>query len=339
MLAMKAPGRRISISLLSVMVGAALITIGPSAQPAVAASDIEQCFIDSINDARADAGVAALEWVEDLVAYTRQHSADMAAAGELVHSTSSEMSAALPSGWTAWAENIGWQSNPALPDCSTMFDSFMDSAGHRDNLMNPAFEFAVTGVYIDGAGQLWTTHVFFSNPDYSPNFEGTFADDDGSPFQADIEKIAAAGITSGCTPERFCPGQSVTRGQMAAFLNRALELPAAGDFGFVDAGGLFSDDINRVAAAGITSGCSADRYCPSELITRAQMAAFMTRALDLPPAPSAGFSDTVGHSFADEIDRLSAAGVTLGCGGGQFCPNDPVTRGQMAAFLVRGLDL
>lgn len=337
---MKAPGGRTSIlSVLFMLIGALLVTLGPTAQPALAASDVEQCFIDSINEARAAEGVAALEWVEDLVDYTREHSADMAASGGLFHSTSAEMSAALPSGWTSWAENIGWQSNPSLPDCSTMFDSFMNSTGHRDNLMNPAFQFAATGVYIDGAGQLWTTHVFFSNPDYSPNFEGTFADDDGSPFQEYIEKIAAAGITGGCTPDRFCPGQSVTRAQMAAFLNRALDLPAAEDFGFVDVGGMFSDDINRVAAAAITSGCSPDRYCPSDLITRAQMAAFMTRALDLPPSPSAGFSDTAGHAFADEIDRLSAAGVTLGCGGGQFCPNEPVTRGQMAAFLVRGLDL
>jgi len=43
-------------------------------------------------------------------------------------------------------------------------------------------------------------------------------------FEADIAKIAEAGITKGCNPEgtEFCPGDPVTRGQMAAFLNRAL---------------------------------------------------------------------------------------------------------------------
>ncbi len=330
-------------SAFALLVGAVFITQASFATPALGAADVEQCFLDSINEARAAEGVAQLEWAEEIAPYTREHSADMAAGGGLVHSTTAELDAVLPSGWTSWGENVGWESNPNLPDCSTLFDSFMSSAGHRANLMNPAFQYATTGVYVDGSGQLWTTQVFFSNPTYSvgtpTEFEGSFADDDGSPFQQEIEKIAAAGITSGCKPDRFCPDASVTRGQMAAFLNRALQLPDAGDAGFVDTAGTFSDDINRIAAAGITSGCGPDRYCPSDVITRAQMAVFMTRALSLPPASPAGFADTLGHPFADEIDRIAAAGVTLGCSDTAFCPDDPVTRGQMAAFLVRGLDL
>ena len=55
----------------------------------------------------------------------------------------------------------------------------------------------------------------------------SFIDDDGSTFENDIAKLAAAGITAGCNPptnDRFCPEQSVTRGQMAAFLRRAANL-------------------------------------------------------------------------------------------------------------------
>ena len=58
---------------------------------------------------------------------------------------------------------------------------------------------------------------------------GSFGDDDGSVHEADIEAIAAEGITRGCNPpqnDRFCPDDPVTRGQMAAFLVRALDLPA-----------------------------------------------------------------------------------------------------------------
>jgi len=54
-----------------------------------------------------------------------------------------------------------------------------------------------------------------------------FVDDEGSMFEADIERIAAAGITMGCNPptnDRFCPNDYVTRGQMAAFLARGLDL-------------------------------------------------------------------------------------------------------------------
>lgn len=317
-----------------------IVTLLWLANPAgAAATDVEQCFIDSINAERAATGAAPLTWAEDIADYTRDHSAAMAASGGIYHSTSSELNAALPSGWTSWGENVGWHSSPDLPDCTDLFNGFMDSAGHRENLLNPAFQFAATGTYVDAAGELWTTHVFFSHPTYSGSFEGTFADDDGSPFQADIERIYEAGITTGCDPDRFCPGDDVNRGQMAAFLNRALNLPAAGDAGFVDTAGTFYDDINRIAAAGITSGCDATRYCPGDVITREQMAVFLTRALNLPPAPSAGFTDLGGSPFADEINRIAAAGITYGCGGTNFCPDQAVTRGQMAAFLVRALDI
>jgi hypothetical protein len=56
---------------------------------------------------------------------------------------------------------------------------------------------------------------------------GRFVDVGGSVFVGDIEKVAAAGVTKGCNPpvnDRYCPDDYVTRGQMAAFLSRALEL-------------------------------------------------------------------------------------------------------------------
>jgi hypothetical protein len=117
---------------------------------------------------------------------------------------------------------------------------------------------------------------------------GRFIDDDGSVFEADIERLAAAGITKGCNPpsnDRYCPNDSVTRGQMAAFLTRALDLTATGSTDFVDDdGSIFETDIEKLANAGITKGCnppSNDRYCPNDSVTRGQMAAFLTRALDL----------------------------------------------------------
>ncbi|MEA2002907.1 MAG: S-layer homology domain-containing protein, partial [Actinomycetota bacterium] len=114
-------------------------------------------------------------------------------------------------------------------------------------------------------------------------------DDDGSIFEADIERLATAGITKGCNPpinDRYCPGSSVTRDQMAAFLVRALGLTDSGTTDFVDDdGSIFEADIERLATAGITKGCNPpinDKYCPDDQVTRAQMAAFLTRALNLP---------------------------------------------------------
>lgn len=175
-----------------------------------------------------------------------------------------------------------------------------------------------------------------------------FVDIGGSPFAADILWLAEQRITLGCNPpanDRFCPNDSVSRGQMAAFLGRALELDAAPrSVGFVDDDdSVFEQDIEALAAAGITQGCNPpanDRFCPGDAVTRGQMAAFLTRALDLTANGSARFVDDNGSVFEQDIERLAAAGITLGCNpptNDRFCPGDSVTRGQMAAFLHRGL--
>ena len=176
---------------------------------------------------------------------------------------------------------------------------------------------------------------------------GTFIDDDGSIFEGDIEAIAADGTTRGCNPpsnNRFCPNSTVTRAQMAAFLVRALELPAPSqDRFFDDTQSIFEDDINRLADAGITHGCNPpgnDRFCPDGVVTRGQMAAFLVRAFEYTDNGGGNrFDDDDGLVYEQDIDRLSAAGVTTGCGPRRFCPNDAVTRAQMAAFLTRGLGL
>ena len=176
---------------------------------------------------------------------------------------------------------------------------------------------------------------------------GTFLDDDYSAHQGAIEAIAAAGITKGCNPPTnnlFCPDDPVTRGQMAAFLVRALDLPTTTDAPFTDSAGVFSDSINRLAAAGITKGCNPptnNLFCPDDPVTRGQMAAFLVRALDLPTTTDAPFTDSAGV-FSDSINRLAAAGITKGCNpptNDRYCPDNAVTREQMATFLTRGLGL
>jgi hypothetical protein len=134
---------------------------------------------------------------------------------------------------------------------------------------------------------------------------------------------------------------------MAAFLTRAKHLPAAVGDHFVDDGAsMFEDDINRLFEAGITRGCNPpknDRFCAGSLVTRGQMAAFLVRAFDL--ADDGGgspFTDNDGSIFEQDIARLAAAGVTKGCNppaNTRFCPKDPVTRAQMAAFLARAIPL
>jgi spore coat protein A, manganese oxidase len=178
-----------------------------------------------------------------------------------------------------------------------------------------------------------------------------FSDDDGSVFEGDIEKLAAAGITRGCNPpdnDRFCPELPVNRGQMAAFLGRALGLTDSGRRDFVDDDDSgFEVEIERLAHAGITLGCNPptnDRFCPDDPVTRGQMAAFLRRALEdrLGAGLPAEFVDDGDSPFEGDIEWLASTGVTRGCNppaNDRFCPDDPVTRGQMAAFLVRALNL
>jgi hypothetical protein len=167
-------------------------------------------------------------------------------------------------------------------------------------------------------------------------------------FESDIEKIAAAGITLGCNPptnDRFCPEDRVTRGEMAAFISRTLGLTGVGIDRFVDDDtSVFESDIERIAAAGVTLGCNPptnDRYCPAGNVTRGEMAAFVSRALGLDGSNTDRFSDDDDSVFETDIERFAAAGITLGCNppsNDRFCPEDEVTRGQMAAFLGRALD-
>jgi hypothetical protein len=175
----------------------------------------------------------------------------------------------------------------------------------------------------------------------------TFSDSIGSVFIDAIEWAAGSGITLGCNPpanDEFCPTDPVTRGQMAAFMNRALGLPSGSGSGFTDIdGSVFVGDIEAIAAAGITNGCNPpvnDMYCPDRAVTRGQMAAFLSRALGLPSGSGSGFTDIGGSVFVGDIEAIAAAGITNGCNppdNDMYCPDDPVTRQQMVAFLFRAI--
>ena len=83
------------------------------------------------------------------------------------------------------------------------------------------------------------------------------------------------------------PDDLVTRGQMAAFLVRAMGYAdvGGGDLFIDDDGSTFEADIDKLGVAGVTLGCNPpanDRFCPDDLVTRGQMAAFIRRALAAP---------------------------------------------------------
>jgi Tol biopolymer transport system component len=104
---------------------------------------------------------------------------------------------------------------------------------------------------------------------------------------------------------------------------------------------VFKSDLGWLWNERITRGCNPpfnDHVCPQDPVTRAQMAAFLVRALGLTDRLDDPFTDDDNSIFESDIEKLAAAGITRGCNppaNDMFCPDQKVTREQMAAFLVR----
>ncbi len=171
-------------------------------------------------------------------------------------------------------------------------------------------------------------------------------------FHGAVEKIFRAGITSGCGGGAYCPEDPVNRASMAVFLLRGEHGgsydppdPTGLVFGDVPLGTFLASWIEQLAAEKITTGCGGGNYCPDAAVNRASMAVFLLRAKHgadyKPPAATGNVFDDVplGTFLGDWIEQLAAEGITTGCGGKLFCPSQPVSRGEMAVFLVRTFGL
>src|SRR6185295_3589114 len=116
-------------------------------------------------------------------------------------------------------------------------------------------------------------------------------------------------------------------------------------FGDVPLGAFLGDWIEEFAAEGFTTGCGNGNYCPDDPVNRAGAAVFLLRGKHstayLPPAATGTvFGDVpLGTFLGSWIEELGHEGITGGCGGGNFCPNGTLTRGEMAAFLKRTFGL
>jgi hypothetical protein len=125
-------------------------------------------------------------------------------------------------------------------------------------------------------------------------------------------------------------------------LAKSWTLHVGASFGDVPTADPFYAFIETVLHNGVTAGCGAGVYCPPAPVTRAQMAVFLLKAEHgasyAPPACTGVFADVPcpGGFAADWIEQLATEGITGGCGSGNYCPNDPVTRAQMAVFLLKG---
>ena len=167
-----------------------------------------------------------------------------------------------------------------------------------------------------------------------------------------IEAFYNEGITTGCRPSplAYCPDNRVTRAEMAVFIERALWgsgfTPTPRLLSFTDTSSHWAKYwIEAFLDDGITTGCGPSLYCPDQYVTRAEMAVFIERALQggayTPPVVALTFADTSSHWAKYWIERFKSDGITTGCGYNTYCPDQYVTRAEMAVFLSRafGYDL
>jgi hypothetical protein len=229
-----------------------------------------------------------------------------------------------------------------------------------------------TAMSVDPADDctFWYTNEYYSSPANGtsgnwqtrigsfkfPSCVGTappviFADVPAGHFaRTHIEALYNVGVTGGCATNllRYCPDSAVTREQMAVFLVKAVNgagfTPPActtAPFADVPCSSPFAPWIQALVDAEVTAGCGAGLYCPTAVVTREQMAVFLLKAHDgaafsPPPCTTAPFADVPCSSlFARWIRELVNRGITAGCAAGLYCPTNPVTRAEMAIFIVK----
>jgi hypothetical protein len=193
----------------------------------------------------------------------------------------------------------------------------------------------LTGAASDLAGPAGPTYTLDdASADYGTVGAGATSDCDGATGDCYLVTV------SGARPAAHWDAtlrETVSEGAAATW---ALHVGAS--FGDVGGGDPFYRYVETVLHNGVTAGCGGGVYCPTNAVTRAQMAVFLLKAEHgasyAPPACTGVFADVAcpGGFAADWIEALASEGITGGCGGGNYCPGNPVTRAQMAVFLLKG---
>ena len=174
--------------------------------------------------------------------------------------------------------------------------------------------------------------------------------DSGNQFYSFVTTLVSNAITVGIGGGNYGSTLPTLRQQMAVFLLKAehglcyTPPPCAGTFTDVPCPSTFAPWIEAMAAEGITGGCGNGNFCPTNPVRRDQMAVFLLKGehgLSYVPPDCAGvFGDVPCPSqFANWIEQLAAENVTGGCGGGDYCPGNNNTRGQMAVFITKTFHL
>ena len=191
---------------------------------------------------------------------------------------------------------------------------------------------------------------------YAPSAAAQTAAQNAGGHQASIDALDKYGYRAGvdlfagtgcADSDELCPEEPILRWEIAVWLVRTVDganppAVASSRYDDVDASAWWAPHAERLADLGFDLSCGPDQLCPDEPMDRGQMAGFLARILNLPRAGTAAFVDvSADHPYVDDIDRLAGARITAGCGTNpaRYCPDQHVTRGQMATFLARELGI
>ena len=270
------------------------------------------------------------------------------------------------------------QPDASVGDAAAEADHFLDTAGIADGDLPPVLDLEKTGGLTPAALRTWVTTylerirertgvrgVIYTSPNFwSRNMAGTdwFATNGyrvvwvahwttspsptvpasdwagfGWTFWQYTSDGSVPGITGRVDLDRF-DGVDFSSVVIDVVAEGADTTPPKPPFKDIKSS-KFRKDIAWLYASGITVGCSKTRFCPNDRVTRGQMASFLARALHLPKTKKDYFKDDNRSTHEANINRLAKAGLAIGCGTKRFCPNEVLSRGQLASFVARVLDL
>lgn len=293
------------------VLGAAFPRVG--AAEATSRATAERVHLERLNASRTEAGLPALVAHAGLSEVARDWTRVMRTQERLYHNP--DLADLFSPRWTGLAENVAYRTDAsATPHelAGQLHENLMASEGHRANIMGDWHHVGV-GVELSDNATMWVTVVF--------------ARATVPPLPLDVRDLAKGACLNG--------GILSDGGLLSG--------------GFLDIlGNVHRQAISCLASYGVTAGTGdGTTYAPGAVVTRAQMAGFLARAIDEAdgralPAHDADsrFADVgPGHTFASHVNRLAAAGIAKGGASGRpadyFAPQAPVSRAQMAAFLDR----
>ena len=300
--------RTLTIStIVAVCLLGSLLAASP-ASAATAAPSAENLAIRLINQEREARGLAPLSRNLQMTRHGRYWAMSMGYRQQVEHRR--DLAAVVDGNFQRLGENVGFtrlEGASAATLVRRLHRGFMASSGHRYHVLGD-YNMVGVGIFRDRDGAMWMAVNFLKG------------DRGGFPLYSDVSgapvnRMFLSGVLGGCEANRYCPQRTVTRAE----ISRALQ----------------NGTGSRQAASYMAASCTT-ASCAAEPVTRVEAAHMIAAAVGLDGVSGRRFSD-VAAGDNPVVNAVAAAGIMNGCTTSKFCPNDSVSRAQLALMLNRAL--